>query len=123
LTPQKQDSAKMTIAKKFKKEDAKIDWSKTSEQIHNQVRSMTVWPTAVTTFNDKAVKILKTELFEESNYNGFCGQVVFISKDGIGVKTSDGVILITELKPEGKPLMYAYDWTNGAKLKVGDKFI
>ena len=48
LTPQQQDETKVTIAKKFKKEDAVIDWTKSAQEIHNQVRSMTTWPVAVT---------------------------------------------------------------------------
>ena len=31
--------------------------------------------------------------------------------------------IIKEVKPEGKPSMDAYSWTNGAKVKEGDKFI
>lgn len=122
LTPQKQDDSKMTIAKKFKKEDAVIDWKKSAQQIHNQVRSMTVWPVASTEYNGKALKILKTEVLNTETQNASPGEIVNISKAGIAVNTQNGLLLIKELKPEGKPQMNAYAWTNGIQLKTGSLF-
>lgn len=117
LTPQKQDDASMTIAKKFKKEDAFIDWSKSAQEIHNQVRSMTMWPCACTKFNDKVIKVLKTCVLDEDSAAD-SGQIVKISKDGIAVSTKKGLLLLKEIKPEGKPKMEAYAWSNGQQLKA-----
>lgn len=122
LTPQKQDDSLMTIAKKFKKEDSTIDWNKSAAQIHNQVRSMTTWPVASTKYNEKTIKILKTEVQSEDSCHCTPGEIVNISKDGIAVGTQNGVLLIKELKPEGKPQMDAYAWTNGVQLKTGSIF-
>ena len=121
LTPQKQDDSLMTIAKKFKKEDAIIEWSKSAQQIHNQVRSMTTWPVACTTYQKKAIKILKTEVYTDVAKQE-AGIIQEVNKNGIVVSTGDGSILIKTLKPEGKPQMDAYAWTNGIKLQVGSKF-
>ncbi len=121
LTPQKQDESKVTIAKKFKKEDAVLDWTKTAHQLHNHVRSMTTWPCACSNINNVNVKILKTSVMDEA-FSAQYGEIVKISKEGIAVATAEGLLLIKELKPEGKPKMDAYAWTNGAKLKIGDSF-
>ena len=61
ITPIPQDHSQATIAKKFKKEDGIIDWNKTAQEIHNQVRAMLIFPVAQTTFNNKALKILKAK--------------------------------------------------------------
>ena len=122
LVPKKQDDSLMTIAKKFKKEDAIIDWAKPAKDIHNHVRSMTTWPVATTTYEGKALKILKTQVVDTEKL-GNSGTVKSISKNGIEVETTQGTILIQELKPEGKPKMDAYAWTNGAKLQIGAKFL
>ena len=122
LTPQKQDESKVTIAKKFKKEDAVIDWSKSAQEIHNHVRSMTTWPVACTTINDKVIKILKTQVIDTEKENPICGEIIEISKQGIAVAAKRGILLIQELKPEGKSKMNAYDWTNGFKISTGYKF-
>ncbi len=121
LTPQKQEETQVTIAKKFKKEDALMDWSKTAQQLHNQVRSMTTWPVACTTIDSKNVKVLKTSVVENESKNEDYGVVAQITKDGITVKAKQGTLLIQELKPEGKAKMEAFAWTNGAKIKAGMK--
>lgn len=122
LIPQKQDESAVTIAKKFKKEDAPLDWSKTAQQLHNHVRSMTTWPVACTTIDGKNIKILKTSVVENTSQNGDYGVISEITRDGISVKARQGTLLIHELKPEGKAKMDAFAWTNGAKIKTGMKF-
>lgn len=122
LTPQKQDESAVTIAKKFKKEDAPLDWSKTAQQLHNHVRSMTTWPVACTTIDGKNIKILKTSVVENTSQNEDHGVISEITKEGIAVKAKQGTLLIHELKPEGKAKMDAFAWTNGAKIKAGMKF-
>lgn len=122
LIPQKQDESAVTIAKKFKKEDAPLDWSKTAQQLHNHVRSMTTWPVACTTIDGKNIKILKTSVVENTSQNEDHGVISEITKEGIAVKAKQGTLLIHELKPEGKAKMDAFAWTNGAKIKAGMKF-
>lgn len=121
LKPIKQDESNVTIAKKFKKEDSVLDWSKTALELHNHVRSMTTWPCASTTIAEKSLKVLKTQVLDIEATQAK-GEIVNISKDGIAVATKKGVLLLQEIKPEGKPKMDAYSWTNGAKLKIGDRF-
>ena len=71
---------------------------------------------------EKALKILKTSVLDFDS-NGIGGVIKNIFKDGIAVATTQGTILIQELKPEGKPKMDAYAWTNGVKLQIGAKFL
>src|SRR5262249_55462481 len=44
----KQDPSQVTKAPKLKKENGLIDWSRTAEQVRNQIRAMQPWPTAYT---------------------------------------------------------------------------
>ena len=44
----KQDTSQVTKAPKLKKENGLIDWSRTAEQVCNQIRAMQPWPTAYT---------------------------------------------------------------------------
>src|SRR4051812_25854746 len=43
-----QQKARVTRAPKLRKEDGRIDWSKTSQQVHDLVRAMQPWPVAST---------------------------------------------------------------------------
>lgn len=122
LVPQKQDESKVTIAKKFKKEDAILDWTRSAQELHNHVRSMTTWPVACSTLDGKNIKILKTQVVDNDIENDDVGVISEITKEGIIVKAKKGSLLIKELKPEGKPKMDAYAWTNGAKVTTGMKF-
>ena len=45
------------------------------------------------------------------------GQVLNIYEDGIGVKVSNGEIVLTEIQPEGKKKMKASEYLNGLQDK------
>lgn len=120
--PQNHDEA--TIAPKIKKEDAKINWKLSAQEIHNLVRGIYKAPSAFTHFNNKIVKIMKTELVDDSSVtsdNDF-GKVACVDKKGIQVLTGNGILNLVKVKPEGKGEMFARDWVNGVKIKAGDMF-
>ncbi|MGC1187071.1 MAG: methionyl-tRNA formyltransferase, partial [Candidatus Acidiferrales bacterium] len=56
-TPQAQDPACATVAPILKKEDGRIDWNQTAEQIHNRIRAFTPWPGAYTTLRGQTWQI------------------------------------------------------------------
>ncbi len=121
----KQEHDKATKAPTLKKEIGKIDWNKSSLEIHNQVRALQPWPTAYTTFNGKMIKIWETKIQTDAGKGfineTFTGSIIEI-KDSIKVKTGDGFIDIYKLQPENKKIMNVKDWINGARIKIGDKF-
>ena len=117
----KQDNQKATFTKKIKKEDKGIDWTQDAKQIHNKVRAMHTINTCHTIFNEKLIKILKTKIVKTAKKSN-CGEVTGISKDGICVCCGEEAILLISVKPEGKGEMSAYNWSLGAKIKVGDIF-
>lgn len=121
LKPQKQNEDGVTIAKKFVKQDGLVDWSKSAEEIHNHVRSMVDFPCAYTFFDGKMIKIIETRLTDNKCNNG-SASVSNVSKQGIEISTGNGCLLITKVKPESKGVMNAFDFANGAKIKVGTKF-
>ena len=48
---------------------------------------------------------------------GFNGQITAIYKDGIGVKVSNGEIVLKTVQPEGRNKMSAIDFINGLRDK------
>lgn len=121
LTPIKQNEEGISIAKKFNKQDGLIDWSKTAEEIHNQVRSMVDFPTAFTFINGKTLKIIETEILNNDKNNINESFISSVNKKGIEIQTKCGSLLIKKVKPESKGIMNSYDYANGAKLKTGMK--
>ncbi len=114
LKPTPQCEEGLCFADKLKKEECKIDWNKSAEEIHNLVRGVYKCPGAFFEFNGKIIKVLKTEPLNDET-NGSIGDFVRISKLGIDVKTGKGLLRIIKIKPEGKGEMPAFDWYNGLK--------
>ena len=117
--PQKHQDA--TFTKKIKKEEKVIDWSMDAKALHNKIRGMYQINTNHTTFQNKIVKVLKTETIEAQN--GKNGEIIDVLKDGIVVKCSKDALKLVTIKPEGKGEMNASAWANGARISIGDMFI
>ncbi|WOV85230.1 methionyl-tRNA formyltransferase [Sporosarcina jeotgali] len=120
-----QDEEKVTFAKNISREQERIDWTQKGTDIHNQVRGLTPWPTAYTTFGGENVKVWKTEVLPTES-KGESGEIIELTKDQILVKTGDDTaIAITELQPSGKKRMTATVFLNGSgsQWKKGDFFL
>ena len=113
----KQDENEATFAYNISKEDEKIDFSKTKKQIYNQVRGLNSWPGAYTMFEGKRMKIWECRITDENFSHLLDGKITNIYSDGIGVKCSNGEIILTVIQPEGKPKMKASDFLNGIQDK------
>ena len=123
LVPQPQNPELVSFANKFQCEEYIINWNDTSETIHNQVRAFNSCCCAVSKWNDKYVKIVETRLNGEFLVSSLTpSQIISVTKEGIIVKTGNGAILVTKVKPENKPVLNAYDWSNGARIKIGESF-
>lgn len=115
-TPQCEDG--VCFADKLKKEECKIDWTKSADEIHNLVRGVYKCPGAFFEYNGKIIKVLETEPIETTNDNSVqIGEFANFSKQGIDVKTGNGYLRLIKIKPEGKGEMWARDWANGIKQK------
>lgn len=112
-----QDDKEATYAFNISKEDEKIDFSKTKRQIYNKVRGLNSWPGAYALLKGKRVKIYACLMSDNSYSNKFDGEIVALYKDGIGIKVSNGEIIITELQLEGKKKMTASEFLNGLQNK------
>ena len=114
LKPVPQCEDGVCFADKLQKEECKIDWTKSAQEIHNLVRGVYKCPGAFFDYNGKIIKVLETEPLNE-NISGKIGSFVRFSKLGIDVKTGNGLLRLIKVKPEGKGEMLARDWANGIK--------
>ena len=114
IEPQKQDECGVCFANKLTKEDCQIDWKKSAQEIHNLVRGIYKCPSAFFEHQGKIIKVLETEPIDQT-LDGKIGDFVKTSKDGIDVKTGDGILRLIKVKPEGKGEMLAKDWANGLR--------
>lgn len=105
--------------------DELIDWSLSSECIHNFVRGITLpAPCAYTYFQDRQIRVVATKIVHEApTYLGVCGEVVGRCSEGINVKTGDTVLLVTSvMMPEsganGIPRCVAPSFKIGTRFKA-----
>lgn len=100
---------------KIFKEDTRIDWTKTSKEVHQFILGMSPYPAAFTTIKigeeEKGLKIYGGK-FEISNHEKPVG-TLDISKNDFKIYTKDGVYYPLELQLEGKKRMNIKDFLNG----------
>ncbi|MEE0857852.1 MAG: methionyl-tRNA formyltransferase [Acutalibacteraceae bacterium] len=111
VTPQKQDDSLSNYAPMLTKDLCKIDWSKSANEIHNQVRGLNPWPIAVASVNGKRVKIYSTTISDKA---GEAGKVV--CEKPLTVACGNGSLVINELQPEGKKRMNSQDFVRGYRI-------
>ncbi|MDF2683625.1 MAG: methionyl-tRNA formyltransferase [Brevibacillus sp.] len=123
LKAEAQDHAAATFAPNIKRADEQIDWTRTAEQIYNQVRGLNPWPVAFTTHSGKVWKIWWVEKQVSDGNGQEAGTIIAREEDGLVVACGRGAVKITELQPEGKKRMSALDFLRGAgnSIEIGTK--
>ena len=102
-------------APKLFKEDCLIDWNKTTQEVHNQIRGLSPFPTAYTIFQDKVLKIFESKK-ELKSLSISAGEYVSDGKTFLKFATSDGAINILDVQLEGKKRMNIDDFLRGTRL-------
>ena len=126
IKPVKQDHSKASYTKIIKKEDGKIDWSKSAPEIERMTRAFYPWPTAWATWDGKILKILLARRsFSEGGEAGVTNDgnkktgEVFLRNSELAVKCGEGVLVIKKLQLEGGKVLTAKEFLNGHKDFVG----
>lgn len=95
----------------------KIDWSKTLNEIHNQIRGLSPYPTAWTEFKNKetgelvSAKIFRTEKIQEQHHLTI-GEII-TTKSELKIAVTGGYLKIIELQLAGKKRMEMAALLNG----------
>ncbi len=111
---QKQDDALSTYAEKLSKEEARLDWSLSAEQLARCVRAFNPWPVSFFMLEEQPVKVREATALSQ-HATAAPGTIVSADKQGIAVATAQGVLLLTQLQPAGKKSMTARDLLNSRK--------
>lgn len=136
-TPLPQDQSQVTKAPKLKKENGVIDWTRTAEQVCNQIRAMQPWPTAYTFLHRNGQPPLRVIInlarpaglvISGSDLATILTGEVYVSPASPRLIVTaghdemvDGVEVV-ELQPAGKKRMSAAEFLRGNPLKEGDRF-
>lgn len=113
-----QDEERASHAPKIFKEDAEIDWSRTAQEIHNQVRGLSPYPAAWTMDGDTLLKIYKTCPTKGS---GEPGEVLEASGECFVVACGERAVEVLEVQRQGKAKMDAEEFLRGYVFQPGDR--
>jgi methionyl-tRNA formyltransferase len=118
IQPQRQDEALATLAPILKKEDGRIDFGRSAQEIWNRLRGFQPWPGAFTSFRGKGLHVTAIRLASEQ-----VPQAELVVKDGqlfVGCGNNSAIGLL-ELQPEGKRRMSSGDFISGYRPQRGEK--
>lgn len=125
ITTTQQPIADGKLAPKLTKENTKIDWTDSLENIYNKIRGLNPFPTAWTTIvNDSEqidAKIYAVQ--KESAVHNFAEGKLITSKKELKVAVKNGFIVIDEIKLSGKKKMEAKSLLNGFSFSEESKMI
>jgi len=124
IHPTPQDGSKATLAPILTKEDGRMDFSRSAQELFNRLRGFQPWPGAFTIFKGKTLRVHRAQpvlaAFELTLAEiAIEGTRLLV---GCGRNNNDASALeLVEIQPEGKRRMTAQEFINGYRLKSGDR--
>ncbi len=119
FTPQPDEG--VTYAHKLTNEDARIDWSKPAQGVHDHIRGLSPFPGAFFTADfgkgQERVKVLKATLGKDSGPPG-----TLLDNNGT-ISCSDGAVRLIQVQRAGKAPMAADEFLRGVRLGPGARFV
>jgi len=118
-----QDGSQATFAPILKKEDGRIDWNQTADQIYNRIRGLDPWPGAFTWFRGQTCHIegVPSELAVPAAAPA--GTIHIAGAGEILVKCGEGGALRVErVQLQGRKRVTSRDFLNGARIQAGERF-
>lgn len=113
-----QDHSASTYAPMLSKDLSPMDWTRSAQALHDQVRGLIPWPCASMELGGKKVKVFKTRMGGE--INAAAGTILTAGKQGLEIACGDGHSLwILELQAEGGKRMMSADYLRGHPVEIG----
>ena len=112
------------------KEIAKIDWeNRTAQEIKNLVRGLNPIMGAYTFLNGKKIKFWKVDIaknigYDPENIKIFRNGTVLVSdqRDGLFIKTKEGILKVIEIQGENAKRMNICDFLRGNQINEFEIF-
>ncbi len=122
--PFPQDPGQATRAPRLTKQQGKIDWSQTAQQIKNQVRALQPWPRADTAWHRPQGEPLRLIVHQASlstfaTHDSAAPGTVLATEGQLIVATGDGCLALEQVQPAGKRVLAVRDFLRGYPVQVG----
>ncbi len=128
--PREKQGENFTVAPMLDKKMAKIDWeNKNAKEIKNLVRGLNPIMGAYTFLNGKKIKFWKVDVAKSNeimfgNDSPLRNGTVLVSdqRDGLFIKTKDGILKVLEIQGENAKRMQINDFLRGNKINEMEVF-
>jgi methionyl-tRNA formyltransferase len=111
VKPQNQDHSLAIVNPLLTKKDGHINFSNSAQSIASLINGVDPWPGAEALLNGKRIKFYKASKEPGSLAPG---EVLPLNSDGLmRIGTGDGILLVSELQPEGKKRVKAPEFARG----------
>jgi methionyl-tRNA formyltransferase len=123
ISPIPQEEKNATYAPILKKENGRIDWNLTAQQIYNRMRGFAPWPGSYSKFRGKTCHLGgRPEANDAETTRGAPGEI-FPSSQIIYIACGEGTRLRMEsIQIEGRKKISAREFANGARIIPAEKF-
>lgn len=123
VRPVPQDHSQATLAPILKREDGRMDFARSANDLFNRLRGFQAWPGAFTTFKGKTLQVHRAQLLQHAASLS-PGQIAVEGAHllvGCGKGEGTGTTLeLIEIQLEGKRRMTAQEFINGYRPQSGD---
>ena len=115
IVPQPQDDSRATMTRPLRKDEGRLDWTRSAEELARRVRAYSPWPAAFTLWQGSRVKVLTAHAIaaERSNTPGACLRIESGGVSGLAVACGQGALALDVIQLEGKRALPIADVLRG----------
>jgi methionyl-tRNA formyltransferase len=121
IIPRPQDHSQATLAPILKRDDGRIDWNRTAQEIHTRMRGFAPWPGAYSVFRGQSCHLWGEPVSNEKR-DAPPGTLHLEGGNLLAVCGGATVFRLLAVKLEGRKQVSAFEFANGARLKPGERF-
>src|SRR5437899_2521947 len=119
VPPTPQDHAQATLAPILEKEDGRMDFSRSAEDLFNRLRGFQPWPGAFTMFKGKTLQVHRAQPRQHA-VKLTPGEIAVEGTRLLVGSGTDTALELIEIQLGGRRRMTAQEFINGYRLKSGD---
>ena len=125
IRPVPQDHSLATLAPILKKEDGRMDFARSANDLFNRLRGFQPWPGAFTIFNGKTLQVHRAQPLQQTatltpGEVAIEGGHLFVGCGKEKDNNAGTALELVEIQLEGKRRMTAQEFINGYRPKSGD---
>jgi methionyl-tRNA formyltransferase len=119
-----QDSERATYAPMLTREDAAVDWTRSSEAVRGLIHGCNPAPGAHARWQERPIKLWRAEVVSGSGQprGATPGVVLGVDEQGVTVACGRGAVRLLEVQPESRPRQDGAAFARGYRVAAGAQF-